>query len=210
MTRSSNQSQVHLTPCLHMPNCQSSRSILLAQASQAFQAATAQSLALKPHHNFLRAVFLHSCLCDPLLNEEHHKAIAHLVSLEAIHDSYHHIRAIRQQLLGCSISSVEYSSPKGTVLASSHSDVKAALSSTLQTWFQNAHSSPFLHPPLAQLVGTLGSCLAAMEILEGTFHCPPGIDEYTRNFIEALQFPSLEVWIKKVLKLLWPEDFISH
>jgi len=41
-----------------------------------------------------------------------------------------------------------------------------------------------------------------MEILEGTFQCPPSIDDYTRNFIEALQFPSLAVHLQKVLTLL--------
>jgi len=72
------------------------------------------------------------------------------------------------------------------VLATSHLDVKAALSSALQTCFQNAHGSPFLHQPLAPLVGKLGTGPTAMAILEGTFQCPPGIEDYTRNFIKAL------------------------
>jgi len=59
-------------------------------------------------------------------------------------------------------------------------------------------------------VGTLGTGPVATEILKGTFHCPLGVDDYTRNFIEALQFPSLEVQFKKVSTLLRPEDFISH
>jgi len=112
--------------------------------------------------------------------------------------------------MGCSITSVEYSSPSGMVLATSHLDVKAALSSALQTCFQNAYGSPFLHPPLAPLVSKLGTGPATTEILEGTFQCPPSIDNYTRNFIEALQFPSLAACLQKVLTLLHPEDFISH
>jgi len=33
---------------------------------------------------------------------------------------------------------------------------------------------------------------AAQAILQGTFICPPGLDEATWQFIKALQFPSLQ------------------
>jgi len=43
--------------------------------------------ALKPKC-LLHLEFLASCLIDPSLSEEHHKAIACLVSLEALRDTY--------------------------------------------------------------------------------------------------------------------------
>ena len=103
--------------------------------------------------------------------------------------------------MGQSISLVEYSSPMGMVLATSQSKDVAALSSTLQTHFKNAHGSPFLHFPLALLVGNFGTAPAVTAILEGTFQCPPGVDEYTKNFMGALQFPLLDVHYHKVSTL---------
>ncbi len=182
----------------HIPN---PLGVTLPQASQALQDATTRYLALKPQHNLLHAEFLQAQLRDPSLSEEHHKAIAHLVSLKALHNSYHHIWAICQQLMGCSISLVEYSSPMGTVLATSRSEVETAPSSVLQTCFKNVHGSPFLQAPLAPLVSNFGTGPAVTAILEGTFQCPPGTDEQTKKFIEALHFHSLEVCHCKVSTL---------
>jgi len=175
---------------------------MLFQINRALQDATMRYMALKPQHALLRSDFLQSKLHDPTLSKDHHSAISRLVSLEVLRNSYRRIRAIKQQSLGRSITAVKYSSPSGTVLATSRSDVEAALSHTLQACFKGAHGSPFLHAPLAPLVGLLGTGPAARAILEGTFHCPQGVDEYTRLFIEALQFPSPEIHYSRVSALL--------
>jgi len=180
------------------------------EATRALQAATTRYLTLKPKHELLRSDFLWSHLHDPSLCEEHHKAISRLISLETLRDTYCHIRALHQHSAGHSISAVEYSSPSGPVLASAHSAVETALSSALQTRFTRAHGSPFLHDPFALLVGPFGMGLAATAILEGTFQCPPGVDNFTQKFITALQFPSLAAHRSQVSSLLRPEDFIAH
>jgi len=167
-------------------------------------------VALKPQHELLHADFLHTKLQDPNLSETHHKVIARLVSLELLRDSYHHIRALRNQQAGRSISVVEYSTPNGQALALSHQDVERELSIALSTRFTTAHGSPFLTAPLAPLVGPFGTGPAAQEILQGSFVCPPEVDEDTCKYIEALQFPSLAACQTQVLAILWPEDFISH
>jgi len=53
----------------------------------------------------------------------------------------------------------------------------------------HAHSSPFLKPPLAPLLGDLGTGQVAKEIPNGTIGtsiCPPNIEEPTHMFIEVL------------------------
>jgi len=99
--------------------CQISNPLVvsLLQATLAVQEATSQYLSLKPPHDFLHSVFLQPWLWDSSLSEENHKVIATLISLEALWELYCHICAIQNHSAGHSISSVEYSSPLGTVLA---------------------------------------------------------------------------------------------
>jgi len=154
--------------------------------------------------------FFQSKLHNPSLSEEHHKVISRLISLKVLCNSYCHIHAIRQQSVGCSISTVEYTSPAGPVLTTTKSKVETALSTALQAQFKCAHGSPFLQAPLALLVGPFRTGPAAAAILEGTFQCPLDVDKYTRQFIKALQFPSLAICASQVSTLLCPEDFIAH
>jgi len=120
----------------------------LFQTNRALQEATMCYMALKLQHALLRSNFLQSKLHDPSLSEEHHHVISQLISLEVLGRSYCRIHAIKQQSMGHSITAVEYSSPTRTVLATSRSEVEAALSNTLQAHFKGTHGSPFLHAPL--------------------------------------------------------------
>jgi len=72
---------------------------------------------------------------DPTLLDEHHKAIAHFVSLKALCDTYHCIQAIQNLSAGCSILAVEYSTPTANKITTSQAAVEATLSASLQTWF---------------------------------------------------------------------------
>jgi len=76
--------------------------------------------------------------------------------------------------------------PQGPHMVSSRQAVEQVLCTSLEAQFKKAHGSPFLHPPLLQDVGFLGCGMAAKAILDGSYQCPPNMDEYTRLFIEAL------------------------
>jgi len=84
---------------------------------------------------------------------------------------------------------MEYTTPLGNAIATSQAEVEATLSALLKTCFTRAHGSPFLKPPLAPLVGDFGTGKVAQDILNGTFTCPPNLNNHTCLFIEALQFP---------------------
>jgi len=132
------------------------------------------------------------------------------VSLKALQDTYRRIWAIKNESAGCSISPVEITTPMGTEVATSRAVVETMLSASLQKRFTWAHGSPFLKPPLASSVGDFGTGTAAQDILDGTFICPPDLDVHTRQFIEALKFPSVEACHSTVSLILCPEDFIAH
>jgi len=165
---------------------------------------------LKRKHNLLHMDFLASCLVNPLLLAKHHKVIRHLVSLEALCDTYHQIWVIKNASAGKSILAVEFTTPFGTEITTSRVAVEVTLSTSLKTWFTRAHGSPFLKPPLAPLVGNFGTGKAAQEILEDTFNCPLELNKHTCQFIEALKSPLAEARQATVSLVLCPEDFIAH
>jgi len=165
---------------------------------------------LKPDHEILRKEFLLSRLHNPTLTEEHHMAIACLVKLESLWESYRQVKVLHSASAGHSISAIEYNLPTGLAFAVSWEEVEKILSKALCSQFMQAHGSPFLQPPLAPLVGPFGTGPAVQEILQGTFVCPPGVNDTTKQFIDALQFPSFQAWQAHVSVVLQPEDFIAH
>jgi len=105
------------------------------QATHKFLTAQERYNQLKPKHNLLHQEFLQHCLHDPTLSKEHHKAIAQLISLESLQDSYQHICSLHNQTAGQSISSVEYTLPEGNTVATSKEEVERVLSGTLGSQF---------------------------------------------------------------------------
>jgi len=179
----------------------------LPQAYATLWTADTQYSLLKPKHILLQTEFLASHLSNPMLSDKHHKVITRLVSLEALWDTYHRIKALKNATAGCSVAAVEFSMPSGTAITTSWAEVEATLSSSLKTC---AHGSPFLKPPLAPLVGIFSTGQASQEILNGTFCCPPDMDGPTRQFIEALKLSSDEAQQYQESLVLQPEDFIAH
>jgi len=86
--------------------------------------------------------------------------------------------------------------------------METALCQALQKCFTKAHGSPFLHGQLLADVSLLGCRLTAKEILEGSYHCPDDADEYTKQFINALQQPPTHS--KLISTILSPENFHAH
>jgi hypothetical protein len=50
--------------------------------------------------------------------------------------------------------------------------------------------TPPMTEPLLSDLGYLADTEAAAQILEGTYICPPGTDNYTRDFLRILQRPT--------------------
>jgi len=111
-------------------------------------------------------------------------------------------------MISTSISQVEITEPQGTCLVTDWKAVEQALCQSLQKRFKKAHGSPFLHPLLLQDVGFLRFGSAAKEILEGSYQCPPDMDEYMCLFIEVLWWPTLHPDLIPII--LNTEAFCSH
>ena len=68
-------------------------------------------------------------------------------------------------------------------------DMEQALLDENKRRFTQARSTPFLQPPLLQMVGPLGTGPAAEQILNGTFSIPEGVDEWAAKLIPFLARP---------------------
>jgi hypothetical protein len=68
-------------------------------------------------------------------------------------------------------------------------DMEQALLDENKRRFTHARSTPFLQPPLLQMVGPLGTGPAAEQILNETFRIPEGVDEWAAKLIPFLAQP---------------------
>lgn len=71
------------------------------------------------------------------------------------------------------------------------SDIEKALASENERRFRQASDTPFLQPPLYDLVGPLGTGPSVADILSGCFQPPPGLDPFLQKFIEQLARPPM-------------------
>ena len=53
--------------------------------------------------------------------------------------------------------------------------------------FRLTENTPPMQEPLLLNLGYLGDTLEAEAILNGTYECPPEVDNYTREFLKCLQ-----------------------
>jgi len=135
-------------------------------------------------------------------------AIVKLVSTKCNREAYWRIRSLKGLHASTSISQVEISGLDGPQLISECQAVEATLCQSLSVQFTKAHGSPFLHLPLLQDMGCSSCGLAATAILEGTYQCPLGTEEYTHLFVEALCWPTTRPGL--ISTILSPEAFCLH
>jgi len=93
---------------------------------------------------------------------------------------------------GCPLLPVSPRLKPPPLLASSYTLPRQQWSTRLVQPSPAASKEPMVPPsslPLLHIVGMDGSTAAAQSILDGTFICPPEVDDYTRKFISSLCRP---------------------
>jgi hypothetical protein len=100
-------------------------------------------------------------------------------------------KLIRQKLMKEPVSRIECTAQDGTIFECLTQDtiVHACAVSNYKRQTQSA-STPFLCEPLVSQLGYLAEKDASNQILAGTFHVPQNVDQYTREFILALEMPA--------------------
>ena len=76
--------------------------------------------------------------------------------------------------------------------------------------FRLTETTPPMTVPLVYDLGYLGVTTVADHILEGTYVCPPGVDQCTREFIESLQITSPIHPEERIGCSVTKEDYIAY
>ena len=76
--------------------------------------------------------------------------------------------------------------------------------------FRLTEDTPPMSEPLLSDLGYLADTLAAEEILQGTYVCPPGTDEYTQDFLQFLQRSPNVSALDQIDTSFTREDFRAH
>ena len=66
-------------------------------------------------------------------------------------------------------------------------NVERAIIQNNSTWFHLTEGTPVMQEPLLLHLGYFGDTMVAQQILDGTYECPDGMDNYTREFLQSLQ-----------------------
>jgi hypothetical protein len=74
--------------------------------------------------------------------------------------------------------------------------------------FQQAHSTPFATLPLLQLIGPFGTGPGAQQILDGTFHCPDELDQWTKKLLPHLRYTTSAALVHTKFPMIF--DPITH
>jgi hypothetical protein len=100
-------------------------------------------------------------------------------------------KQIRQKPMKEPVRCIECTAQDGTIFECLTQDtiVHACAVSKYKRQTQSA-STPFLCEPLVSEIGYLAEKDASNQILAGTFHVPQNVDQYTREFILALEIPA--------------------
>ena len=73
--------------------------------------------------------------------------------------------------------------------------------------FCMTENTPPLQDPLLSDLGYLGVTDASRQILAGTYACPPGVDDFTKDFLSCLQFSQNVSPDDKIQTSITKEDF---
>ena len=66
-------------------------------------------------------------------------------------------------------------------------NVERAIIQNNSTCFHLTEGTPVMQEPLLSDLGYFGDTMVAQQILDGTYECPDGMDDYTREFLQSLQ-----------------------
>jgi len=80
----------------------------------------------------------------------------------------------------------------------------------LKERFQTARIAPICNDQLLEDFGYLGEKEATREVLDGTYQCPPGTDQYTRLLLEEAAHIFGNLAQKKVSNFISITDFQDY
>ena len=113
-------------------------------------------------------------------------AVRQLKSQEESRHTHRLIRIETKDFVGAPLH-MELEHGNGPYISTDKDEIEDDLMVEYENKYRLAEASPFLKEPLLSDFGQLALTANSQAVLDGTYQCPPGIDEYTKTFIRHLQ-----------------------
>ena len=172
-------------------------SISRSQARKNFVKADARYRSLKPKAPDTREAWLVKRTRDPTLDDDAQKRASRMLRIERQRQSNRHLRRVQGTLRSGSVSKVEELNENGEpVIREGQEEVEQAVMANNEARFRLTENTPPMTEPLRSELGFLGNTEAARQILNGTYECPPEVDEYTKAFLAQIQVPQQQPQVR--------------
>jgi hypothetical protein len=164
-------------------------SVTLEQAKALYDEAVAEYRSLKPKAPELRQIFLRDQAKETNKDTASRAAAKRMLREERQRETSRFIRHILGRTQGGSVTrKVEAINALGQhITKESQQDVEAAIMANNEARFRLTEDTPLMQPAFVHDLGYLGCTEAASRILQGTYECPDGTDDYTRLFVTDMQ-----------------------
>ena len=163
-------------------------SVTLAQAKGKLKEAEHYYKSIKPKARAMRDRWLRERTNDDSLSESARKHAARSLKIEQQRNCARRIKQVLGHKRAGAIAKVEFLNEDGTYsTVDIQEEVEDAIMKNNEARFRLTEATPFMQEPLRSEVGFFGATEAAQQMLDGTYECPEGTDEFTRHFVEALK-----------------------
>ena len=160
----------------------------LEQAKTKLKEAERYYNKIKPKARTMRDRWLRERTNDDSLPERARKHAARSLKIEQQRNCSRRVKQVLGHKRAGAIAKVEFLNEDGTYsTVDIQEEVEAAIMKNNEARFRLTESTPFMQEPLRSEVGFFGATAAAQQMLDGTYVCPEGTDEFTRHFVDALK-----------------------
>ena len=160
----------------------------MEQAKSKLETAKKDYYALKPNSKQYRADWLHARSRDTTLDDTSRKAAKRMIREEIQRETYSLLRYTLRGSRGGSVRTVTTTEPDGT--NRQHTTEEAVVQEIMvnnEARFRLTESTPPMQPPLLNDLGYTGTTQEGLEILAGSYEPDPTLDQWTTQFLEALE-----------------------
>jgi hypothetical protein len=162
-------------------------SIMLREAQRSYKAADAKYREMKPHAPMMREEFSRERIKDTSLPKIAGKRTKQQLGHERQRDNARRMKHIQGKQRAGAISKVGIGEGEEYQEYEDQATVERLIIENHAARFRLTEDTPPMSEPLLSDLGYLANTSAAEEILQGTYVCPPGTDEYTQDFLLFLQ-----------------------
>ena len=180
------------------------------EANRAFHLADEKYRKLKPNAPTIRSDWLKERSYDSKLSEADRKRARVALRHERVRDNNRRMRHVLGRKRAGAVIRIGVGEGAEYIELSEKEVVEMKIMENNTKRFRLTENTPPMQEPLLSDLGYLGDTPEAEMIMDGTYVCPPGVDEYTQDFFQCLRRPE---WIapgSQIRTTFTKEDFQAY